>query len=106
MPAGPMPLGFVYFAGIKWLGYTAVGYRLRKRFPASTVHPVVFGTARTVLGIVVGTVFALALDWAGVPNSEVAFYFALVPIRFGEWSLTLWFFFARAGLDKDSRLHH
>src|SRR6185436_1566462 len=97
MPAGPLPLGLAYFGAVKLAGYTAAGYRLRRTCPGSKVHPITFGAARTVLGLIAGVGVAALASRFDFRDSDVAFYFALAPVRMAEWLFILWLFYARAG---------
>jgi hypothetical protein len=95
MPAGWTEIGALAFIGVKFAGYTAAGYQLRRSYDADSPNPFLFGTARTLLGIVVGVCFATLILKVGVGSSDFPFYVALLPIRLAEWSLTIWFFFGR-----------
>ncbi len=92
---GPAPLGLVYFAGVKLIGYSVFGRHLRKKY--ETPHPgaLTFGIARTALGLLVGAGFASLMFFVGAARSEIGFYLLLLPVRVGEWVLTIWFFFTR-----------
>ncbi|HEY6005608.1 MAG TPA: hypothetical protein VIV57_22190 [Anaeromyxobacter sp.] len=92
---GPAPLGFAYFAAVKLAGYTLAGHRLRRVYRTETPKPLVFGLARTALGVLAGLAFA-AIAWkVGVGRSEVLYYVLLAPIRFAEWVFILWLLFDR-----------
>ena len=94
MPAGPEPLGFAYFARVKLVGYSIFGNHLRKRFAVKKPSAVVFGAARTLLGILVGAGFVALLGTIGiVRQDERIFYVLLLPVRFGEWLFAIWLFF-------------
>lgn len=95
MPLGPEPLGLVYFAGVKLIGYSAFGHHLRKKFETPGPSSITFGVARTALGLLVGACFASLMFFSELPPSGVAFYLLLLPIRLGEWLFTIWFFFSR-----------
>ena len=98
MPLGPEPLGIVYFAGVKLAGYSLFGRYLRQKYTVDHPAPLTFGIARTALGLAVGIGFASLLAHLNVPHTTVAFYVLLLPVRFGEWLLTIWLFFSRRTL--------
>jgi hypothetical protein len=54
---GPAPMGFAYFAAIKLAGYTVAGSRLNRVYRTAAPKPLVFGIARTTLGINAGVAF-------------------------------------------------
>src|SRR3954471_15873594 len=100
MPAGPMPLGFLYFAGAKLAGYSGYSKLFLDELDANeegnSKKPSAFlvGLARTALGIAVGAAFGLSFFWLSRHISEdsaewayspAAFYCALIPVRFLEW---------------------
>ena len=95
MPAGPMPLGLVYFAAIKMTGYTIAGYQLKRLYQVEAPNPFRFGAARTVLGIVAGVSFGFLTATLNIRQSELVYYLTLAPIRFAEWSFIIWYFFDR-----------
>jgi len=69
-------------------------YELPKDQPPSALA---LGLTRTAVGIAVGITYGLL--WINfMPNSNegVALYYSLLlPIRFAEWSLVLWWFLGR-----------
>lgn len=108
MPGGPTELGFVYFSAVKLAGYTAAAWYFKRDYakPDSSIWKI--GVARTALGIAAGASYGgawwLLAKWhPGAENWDAWFLPLLVPIRIGEWSLILWFFFERASAQK-SRL--
>jgi hypothetical protein len=108
MPAGPEPLGFVYFAGVKFVGYSAAALVLRRAYktPANALK---VGLARTGIGLVAGYIFGgtcILLSahlksrlpgWVAIS----AFFALLIPIRLAEWSLLIHFFFDRGLIQRD-----
>ena len=98
MPFGPEPLGLVYFTGVKLAGYSAFGAYLKKKTGATRPAALTFGAARTALGLAAGVAFASALGAAGMARTELLFFLLLIPVRFAEWLVTIWFFFARGNL--------
>ena len=99
MPGGiaPNPLGFAVLAGVKWLGYTAVGYALARSWPRPRVNPLALGTARTALGVVVGASMAAFFWSANGVDGLLHWYFALSLIRCAEWWFVIWWFWIRHG---------
>ena len=100
MAAAPTSLGFVVFAGVKFVGYTLAALVLRKAYKSlSNVFKV--GLTRTGIGLVAGTLFGgiwilLASrfenkwpDWLAL----ALFFGLLIPIRLAEWSLLVHLFF-------------
>ena len=95
MPFGPEPLGVVYFTGVKLAGYSMAGAYLRKRLAAQRPPAIVFGLARTMIGLAVGIAFASSLAALNIRNTEVSFYAVLLPVRMAERLLVIWLFFGR-----------
>src|SRR5215467_3053185 len=105
MPAGPGPIGFVAFTGVKFLGYSVAATVLNNVFQSSRSAWLV-GLARTGIGLVAGTLFGgtwvlLAMrfesrwpDWV----APTVFFGLLIPIRLAEWSLLIHVFFDRGRL--------
>ena len=98
MPAGPSPLGFAYFVGVKCVGYIAAAYVIRKFYPDTESGPVKIGLARTAIGVGVGLAYGglwilLAHNLAG--QNDLGYLIGLLPVRLGEWLLLLHLFFDR-----------
>ena len=106
MAGGPTYIGIAAFAAVKLAGYTAAGAWLRRRYAARRPGPLVFGVARTLLGLGVGIAFAASMESIRLPRSEIAYYVALLPVRFGEWLAVLWFFHRRAQPVRGRRWKH
>jgi hypothetical protein len=106
--AGPM--GFAAFTGVKFVGYTLAALALKKAFARTDANVFQVGLARTGIGLVVGTLFggaAILLASSAHTDSgynlvSVLFFALLIPIRLGEWSLLIHFFFDR-GLIKRAK---
>jgi len=101
MPAGPAPLGFLYFTAIKALGYSAAAYQIKSGYglkgqpkPSTPVVALV----RTGIGVAVGIAYWSLWIFTGLgehgPNS-VLWYLLLLPVRAAEWTLLIWLFFDR-----------
>lgn len=93
MPFGPNVLGVAYFAGIKLAGYSAAGAYVNRHEAVAQPRPIVFGVARTALGLTVGVAYALSVSRLDITNGEFAFYIGLVPLRILEWLGILWLFY-------------
>lgn len=101
MPMGPGPAGFLYFAGVKFLGYSAYGYFLRDKLfddlaNGGASRTLKIGGARTGIGLAAGITYGLLAMTTGLFDTDASgvFYFlGLLPIRLGEWWLLLWLFF-------------
>ena len=99
MPFGPAPLGFAYFAGVKFLGYSGYAALLNDKVSQGSCKvPNAWksGLVRTGIGVVVGTVVGLAF-WKGLPSGAwldehggTLFWSGLVPVRVLEWYFFLW----------------
>ena len=109
MPMGPSPLGFTYFLGIKFAGYTAAAYALKRRYSESQANVGKVGAVRTAIGLGTGLVYgalwfflATQVFHTDDPNhsarADIAMYvylLALLPVRLGEWLFLLHLFFDR-----------
>src|SRR5262245_28266620 len=105
MPVGPEPLGFAYFAGMKFAGYSTYAAIVKRKETVarsdSSVPPSWrVGLVRTLIGLLAGVSFGLVF-WmlpnrypSFEPYEGVAFFGLLVPIRAFEW-LLLWHIFYR-----------
>ena len=106
MPFGPEPLGFAYFAGVKFLGYSAYAGLLNNRVShGSCKIPNAWksGLVRTGIGVAVGTAAGLAF-WKVLPSAwldehgTVLFWSGLVPVRILEWYFFLWLLYRQCRL--------
>ena len=109
MPAGPSILGFVYFVGVKFAGYTVAAYALKNVYTGSTASIAKVGAARTGIGIGAGLAYGalwfflatqiLRTDQPGHGGqstiAEYAYLAGLLPVRLAEWLLLLHLFFDR-----------
>lgn len=110
MPAGYGPLGFVYFAGVKFAGYYGYSELLNRSKAiqrAGSKIPEAWkgGLARTGVGVVVGAIAGLAF-WKLIPNGSFmdhygswVFFGGLLPVRVAEWSFFLWLLYRQFKLD-------
>jgi len=97
MPMGTGPLGLFYYATIKAVGYSGAGYFLKTKFKHS-LHFLIFGIARTILGILVGISYAICTEKFGWEFTSPAFLIFLFPVRFAEWFFLIWLFYHRHGI--------
>jgi hypothetical protein len=104
MPMGPGPIAFAAFVGVKFVGYTAAAYALRRAYPESKSSIAKVGAVRTTIGIVAGVAYGglwiLGTSHYHGPQSsflEYSYFAGLFPIRICEWFLLLHLYF-------DSRL--
>lgn len=104
MPAGPLPLGFAYFVGVKCIGYVAAAYVIRRTYKETQTGPVKIGVTRTAIGIgaglVYGAVWMLLMFLLSNSASRTLYgylYMAgLFPVRMGEWLWLIHLFFDRS----------
>ena len=103
MPMGPAPFGIVPFTAVKLAGYSVAGalfskqYRNRMR-PGREIpqtSAVVFGGARTLLGLAAGASYAGAWYLTGVEPTLVTWLSFLFPVRLLEWGAAIWWFYDR-----------
>ncbi len=107
MAFGPEPLGLIYFAGVKFVGYSAAALYLNKQYaPPNRRSPWFVGGARTAIGLLAGVgAIALLSRFSGAQNT-VLFYLALAPVRMVEWLLLLALFFKPESLIAPRALGH
>jgi hypothetical protein len=103
MPGGPSPLGFAYFIGVKFVGYTIAALALKKSYANSTAGTLKVGATRTAIGVGAGLAYGglwfLSDRASGGNYQDIAYMAGLVPIRLAEWSWLVHLFF-------DARLEH
>jgi hypothetical protein len=99
MPMGPAPLGFAYFVGVKFVGYTVAAFVIRKSYPEFKGGFVKVGAARTAIGIGAGLAygalwFLIGSKAFGTADPGPVSYFAgLLPVRIAEWMWLIHLFF-------------
>lgn len=105
MPAGPVfdePQSYIALAVVKFVGYSVSAFFFNSRFPDCKANPLLFGTARTLLGMLLGA----AVGFAGLVTLELAFLvfmLGLIPFRVFEWFTTLWLFYRKSERFRGSR---
>ncbi len=107
MPMGPAPLGFAYFVGIKFIGYSGAAVLLKKVYVASSHNPMKVGAIRTAIGI--GAGLAYGMIWMLYSQSHTQrsdtvlyLYFAgLFPVRIVEWLFLIHLYFDHRLTNKD-----
>jgi hypothetical protein len=109
MPAGPGPLGFAYFVGVKFVGYTAAAYSLRKVYPDFKAGIAKVGAARTAIGLVAGLAYGalwilLCSKVFRTQDPTFAYLLGLLPVRIAEWLLLLHLFFDRTLKDRQKAI--
>jgi hypothetical protein len=113
MAGAPTATGFLYFAAVKAVGYTAAsvvlkfGYGLRGA-PKPAVWAI--GLTRTGIGLAAGALYGglwilvlNALNNSGGEGYAVLFYVFLLPIRLAEWIFLIWLFLDH-GLQQRGRM--
>lgn len=95
MALGPELPGLLYFAGVKFAGYTAMAYWLRSRYPRPTASPWKAGLVRTAIGLAVGVGIMALAGKLDLDAPSGAFYALLFPVRIAEWLLLLRLFYER-----------
>ena len=104
---GPAPLGFAYFVGVKFVGYTAAAFAMRKvAYPNFGGSVIKVGGARTLVGVVAGTAygalwfFLLTKVFRNADQNEIYYFAALLPVRIGEWLWLVHLFFDKGLIDR------
>lgn len=107
MPAGlsfDVTQSYIAFAAVKFIGYSASTFYFNRRYPEHKANPLLFGTARTLLGMSLGAIVGL-LGLVHFELAFVAFIVALIPFRIVEWYLTLKYFYGVSSRFKDSKVN-
>ncbi len=95
MPMGGSPtIGLIAYTSIKLIGYTLAGKKLNQWYKVSKPRPFVFGAIRTALGLTVGIAVLFLLD-KFTSTMDNRFLFLLIPVRFFEWYLIIYFLYER-----------
>ena len=106
MPMGPAPLGFAYFVGVKFVGYTAAACAIRRTYPEFKGSVLKVGAARTAIGIGAGAAygalwFLIGSKAAKIADPNIILYFVgLLPVRIAEWMWLVHLFFDRGLKDR------
>ena len=93
MAAGALPLGVAIFSAVKLAGYSLAGRTLNRVNNVSHPKPLVFGAARTLLGLVAGISYAIVVQKLGIERTGAWYYIDLFPVRQLEWTLMLFLFY-------------
>lgn len=99
---------YAAYLALKVAGYTAAAWAFKRLYARPDISIWKVGIARTVLGMVVGGLFTLLwgvleaqgtfrnLPMSGGRGGSLLYFMAaLIPIRFLEWALLLWYFYDR-----------
>lgn len=79
MAAGAEILGVVYFAAVKFAGYTAAASFLKSRYRRPDVNAWVAGGVRTAIGLAVGLVAVFFASQLEIFRSTPAFFVLDIP---------------------------
>ena len=93
MAAGALPLGIAVFSVVKLAGYTLAGRTLNRANHVTRPRPLLFGAARTLLGVVAGVSYATIIHKFGIDRSGIWYYVDLFPVRQIEWTAMLLLFY-------------
>jgi hypothetical protein len=93
--AGPTAIGAGAFVAIKFVGYSLAGRQLNRIYDARRGSPLIFGLARTLLGVAAGVTYSIYAERLALSHSEFGFFLWLLPVRFTEWLFILFLFFER-----------
>ena len=91
-------LGYVTFAAIKLVGYSAMAYAMARAYKKPGSIFLVAGITRTIIGLIVGAIYGLIMIvLLNISPITVAplFIIGLFVLRLGEWGLLIWLFFDR-----------
>jgi len=93
MPIGPSPtVGLIAYGTIKFIGYSLFGRKLNQWYKKTSIYPILFGAARTLLGAAVG-IGSLYLLNRSTSDSGILFFVLLIPIRFFELFFIVYLFY-------------
>jgi hypothetical protein len=102
---GPAPFGFLYFVGVKFVGYTGVARAIRRVYPGFRGRILRVGLTRTAIGIGAGVGYGAL--WfvlnptafrTADPNPWI-YFGGLLPVRIAEWMWLVHLFFDRGLVD-------
>jgi MFS family permease len=111
MGASHPGVGYCVYFGIKLAGYSAAAAVIGNYYERRDRNPLLVGTTRTVIGVVVGVAYWLGLAallsafppperGAGLTYLAVA---GLIPVRLAEWQFLIWLFYNREWKDRHKR---
>jgi hypothetical protein len=95
VPGGPTEVGFAAFVGVKLVGYTVAGFKLRAAYQREGRVPIAFGVSRTLLGVAAGLAYGSAVPSVASGVGMLALYAGLLPVRLLEWLGIIAVFFDR-----------
>jgi hypothetical protein len=99
MAMGGGAAGFVYFIGVKAIGYTAAAPVLKRAYGLPRSSPpriVTVGLTRTAIGILAGSLYGALWVYGKISIPPLFFFALLLPIRLGEWLILIRLFFDKA----------
>lgn len=98
----PSIFGAILIVAIKFGGYRYAGVWLNLSYVGLTrTNPNIFGVIRTILGLAAGSAFGYLMLELEIDRGMMWWYVLLLPLRFLEWLLVIWFFYER----KVAQLH-
>jgi len=93
MPMLPSAAAAAVYGAIKVAGYGVYAAGLAK-YGRSRVHPLVFGVAKTLLGLAAGIAFfSILAAYLPPQTSDLLAWLVAIPIRLAVWLLALHLFF-------------
>jgi hypothetical protein len=95
VPGGSTGIGFAAFVGVKLVGYTVAGYKLRAAYQREGPVPIAFGVSRTLLGVAAGPAYGSVVPSMSGGGGMLALYAGLLPVRLLEWLAIIAIFFDR-----------
>ncbi len=92
--------GGIIFGAVKFIGYTAYAYSLKKLLNSPETNIYVFGFVRVLIGLIIGYAYFNLFQLIYTEgNVDVLYYLCLLPLRLAEWYLIIWWFFGKGILN-------